>query len=186
MKKLILFILFVLIFSAKLIFAETFFGTSICISGTSTSINNQGALLVNASWELNINKFFEIGIIYSKLITNVNADFIDQTSKTQPLIFLNYGGLDLGFYLFYNNNFTIRTGVTLAGGGYKYMPKDNIKFDNYSDINIGVYEPQFEIGYFFSESWLIAFKLTYRYIDIDNTNFSSFGAGLGVKYGIFN
>jgi hypothetical protein len=183
MKKIIIIVIYVLFFSTKLFSGDTFFGTSINISGTVSSINKQSSLIVNAKWDWNINKIFEIGIVYSKLITNVNADFTDNTAKTEPLIFLNYGGIDLGFYPFYDDNFSLRTGVTLAGGGFKYIPKDNIKFDNYSDINIGVYEPQLELGYFFAQSWQAALNITYRYID--NTEFSSLGMGIGVKYGIF-
>jgi hypothetical protein len=185
MKNFIFLNMLVIFFTANLFSAETFFGTSISISATGTGLNNQSAIIINGKWVWNIDKFFEIGVVYSRLYTNVNADFIDDISKTEPLVYLTYGGMDLGFYPYYGDIFTVRTGVVLAGGGFTYISKDNNKINPYTENNIGVFEPQLEFGYFFSESWQIALSLAYRYIDIDKTEFSSIGTGLGVKYGIF-
>ena len=185
MKKYYLNIVLLLAICSPSLAAGLFHGTNLRVGVSESKAIDQNATFLDFRWVWNINKLVEIGACYSVLQSELKTDFVDEISKNKMQYELNYGGLNFGIYPVYNENFTVRLGLSLAGGGYKWVPNNaNEKTKMYGSVNIAVYEPSLEIAYFLNSHWQIDAVGSYKYV-YENKNLSSVSFGIGVKYGIF-
>ena len=184
----------ILIFTILLIFSEaeaqeTTHGAFGALEMKTLSYKNQNELFLGGRFGWVINKKFVVGGGYYSLINSLDINTAEYNN--QEFHTLNYGGLELEYYLLSSGKLRPSISVLCGGGGVTLLIPSGVQDKKIrTTLNLNVYEPRLNFEYSLY-NWLnIAAGVSYRFVTnldglygIYNKDLSGVNGSLSFRFG---